>query len=184
MLWGASFGGLELRSEGGATRLRATFPYGAETELAPGRHEVIASRAFASRVDAGDEIHLLAGHDFNRPLASRQAGNLTIRDSDTALVIEAEIDAATSWAADFIAAHRAGLIRGLSPGFRVPRGGERIETRAGGIVRTITTAELFEISAVTRPAYPDAQIEARSWQTHQDRLPVASAVYALNRWRL
>lgn len=184
MLWGASFGGLELRSEGGATRLRATFPYGAETELAPGRHEVIAPRAFAPRIEAGDEIHLLAGHDFNRPLASRQAGNLTLRDSDDALVIEAEIDAATSWAADFIAAHRAGLIRGLSPGFRVPRGGERIETRAGGILRTIERAELFEISAVTRPAYPDAQIEARSWETHQDRLPVASAVYALNRWRL
>ena len=36
MLWGASLGALELRSEGGATRLRATFPYGAETELMPG----------------------------------------------------------------------------------------------------------------------------------------------------
>ena len=42
MLWGASLGALELRSEGGETRLRATFPYGAETELAPGRREIIA----------------------------------------------------------------------------------------------------------------------------------------------
>ena len=47
MLWGGNLGALELRSEGGETRLRATFPYGAETELAPGRHEVIAPRAFA-----------------------------------------------------------------------------------------------------------------------------------------
>jgi len=183
MLWGASFGGLELRSEGGATRLRAVFPYGAETELAPGRHEVIASRAFASRIEAGDEIHLLAGHDFNRPLASRQAGNLTLRDTDAALVIEAEIDGSTSWAADFIAAHRAGLIKGLSPGFRVPRGGETVQRRTDGILRTITAAELFEVSTVTRPAYPAAQIEARSWETHQDRQPVRSPVHHLNRWR-
>ena len=84
MLWGASLGALELRSEGGATRLRATFPYGAETELAPGRREIIASRAFAERIEAGGEIHLLSGHDYNRPLASTTAGNLSLRDSDDA----------------------------------------------------------------------------------------------------
>ncbi len=74
MLWGASTGALELRSEGGETRLRATFPYGAETELAPGRREVIAAGAFADRIEAGEDIHLLAGHDYAKPLASRAAG--------------------------------------------------------------------------------------------------------------
>ena len=138
MLWGASLGGLELRSEGGATRLSATFPYGAETELAPGRHELIAPRAFADRIAAGDDIHLLAGHDYNRPLASRSAGNLTLTDGDDALLIEARIDGGTSWARDFLAAHGAGLIRGLSPGFRVGPGGERIARRGSGILRTIT----------------------------------------------
>ncbi len=73
MLWGASTGALELRSEGGETRLRATFPYGAETELAPGRREVIAAGAFADRIEAGEDIHLLAGHDYAKPLASRAA---------------------------------------------------------------------------------------------------------------
>ena len=41
MLWGAFNGSLELRAEGGATRLTARFPYGRETEIAPGRFEVI-----------------------------------------------------------------------------------------------------------------------------------------------
>lgn len=184
MLWGASLGALELRSEGGATCLRATFPYGAETELAPGRHEVIAPRAFADRIEAGADIHLLAGHDYNRPLASRSAGNLTLTDGDDALAIEATIQDGTSWARDFLAAHGAGLIRGLSPGFRVDEGGERIERRTSGILRTITKASLFEISAVTRPAYSQAQIEARAWETHQDRQPYRGAVHPLNRWRL
>ena len=156
MLWGASLGALELRSDGGATRLRATFPYALETELAPGRREGIAPRAFADRIEAGEDIHLLAGHDWGKPLASRAAGNLTLRDGDAALVIEAEIDGGTSWARDFLAAHASGLIRGLSPGFRVAGDGERIERRGAGVLRTITRADLFEISAVTRPAYPAA----------------------------
>jgi HK97 family phage prohead protease len=183
MLWGASLGGLELRSEGGETRLRATFPYGAETELAPGRREVIAARAFADRIEAGEDIHLLAGHDYEKPLASRAAGTLTLRDTDAALVLEARIDGGTSWARDFLAAHAAGLIRGLSPGFRVPEGGEKIERRGQGLLRTITRAALYELSAVTVPAYPQAQIEARAWEAVKAE-PLAAGLHrTLNRWR-
>ena len=184
MLWGGNLGTLEIRAEGGATRLSARFPYGAETELAPGRREVIAPRAFADRIEAGGEIHLLSGHDYNRPLASTTAGNLSLRDGDEALVIEAEIDGGSSWAREFLAALGQGLIRGLSPGFRVDQGGERIERRGAGVLRTITRAALFELSAVTRPAYPAAQIEARAWESHQDRQPYRGAVHPLNRWRV
>lgn len=169
MLWGANGGSLELRSEGGETRLRASFPYARPAVLAGSgptgyaRQEVFAARAFAERVEDGSEIHFLYGHDFDRPLASRNAGTLTLRDTDAALEIEARIDEGTSWARDFLAAHASGLVRGLSPGFRVSPGGETVEERDGTILRTITAADLAEISAVSRPAYPDAQIEARNW---------------------
>lgn len=181
MLWGAYGSALELRTEGGATRLRASFPYGAEAELAPGRREVIASRAFAARIEAGEDIHLLSGHDFGKPLASRAASTLTLTDTDAALVVEARIDAGTSWARDFLAAHASGLIRGLSPGFRVAPGGERIESRGNTLLRTVTAAALFELSAVTRPAYDGAQIEARCWQAPAQTAP--GAAHPLNRWR-
>ena len=183
MLWGASLGGMELRSEGGATHLRAAFPYGAETELAPGRREIVASRAFADRIEAGDDIYLLSGHDWEKPLASRAAGTLTLTDTDAALVLEARIDGGTSWGRDFLAAHTSGLIRGLSPGFMVRPGGERIESKDAGLLRTITRAALFELSAVTVPAYPQAQIEARSWDSHPTRQPARGAVHPFNRWR-
>ena len=137
-----------------------------------------------ARIDAGEEIHLLAGHSYDRPLAARSAGTLTLTDGDDALTLEATLDEGTSWARDFLAAYRAGLVKGLSPGFRVPRGGERIEHRSQGVLRTVTAADLFEVSAVTRPAYPEAQIEARCWETHQDRQPLRTAVHALNRWRV
>ncbi|MEG3663068.1 HK97 family phage prohead protease [Celeribacter halophilus] len=184
MLWGGNIGALEIRAEGGETHLSAVFPYGSETELAPGRREVFAPHAFRARVEAGEEIHLLTQHDYSKPLASTAAGNLTLRDLDEGLELRATVDASTSWAADFIAAHKAGLVRGISPGFRVERGGDRVERRGAEIVRTVHSASLFEISAVTRAAYPQAQIEARAWESHQDRQPVRGAVYPLNRWRL
>ena len=109
------------------------------------------------------------------------AGTLTLTDTGQALEFEATLSAGTTWARDFLEAHKAGLIRGLSPGFRVPPGGERIERSGTGTLRSITRAELFEISAVTRPAYPTAQIEARSWQTKVDDHP---GFHPLNRWRL
>lgn len=184
MLWGAASGALELRATEGGVRLSGRFPYATETELAPGRAERIEARAFAERIEAGGDIHLLSGHDYAKPLASRAAGTLEIRDTPDALEFEATLSDGTSWARDFLAAHKAGLIRGLSPGFRVSQGGERIERRGDGLLRSITRAELFEISAVTRAAYPAAQIEARAWEAHQDRQPRLGATYHLNRWRL
>lgn len=193
MLWGANLGSLELRFEGGETRLRASFPYGAETVLAPRwgagreRREVIAPRAFSSRVISNEDIHFLAGHDFNRPLASRSAGSLTIEETDAALNVEAVISAEmaqVSYVRDFLAAHSAGLVRGLSPGFRVSAGGEKITENRDAIVRTIHSAELVEISAVTKPAYPQAQIEARNWKPVGDLASgLAKAHHATSRWR-
>jgi len=186
MLWAAHQGGLELRTEGGETRLRATFPYGRETVLVKGARpckEVIESRAFRDRIEGGEDIHFLAGHDYNKPLASTRAGTLTLRDTDAGLEIEATIRGNTSWAADFLAAHEAGLIRGLSPGFRVKPGGELVENRNGAILRTIRAADLFEISAVTVPAYPAAQIEARDWAWLPEVRRANLIIHNTQRWR-
>lgn len=192
MLWGAHIGSLELRTEGGDTRLRATFPYGKETVLGEAmgaireRREMIASRAFAERLERGDDVHFLSGHDFNKPLASRGAGTLTLTETDEALTIEATISAnmgQVSYVRDFLSAHTAGLVRGLSPGFRVRPGGETVEERGDAILRTIKAADLIEISAVTKPAYPQAQIEARNWKPAEVetlRRPYATAAA---RWR-
>ena len=181
MLWGAASGALELRATEGGVRVAGRFPYATEAELAPGRFEVFEARAFAARIDAGADIHLLAGHNYDKPLASRQAGTLTIRDTPDALEIEAELGTGTSWAADFLAAHRAGLVRGLSPGFRVPAGGDRTERRGNGVLRRIDRAELFEISTVTRPAFEAAQVEARSWEA--EPVVTVNRCHPFARWR-
>lgn len=180
MLWGVESGALELRQGGDGSRtIAGRFPYRSATVLGAGpqpRREVFANRAFSPRIDAGENVHLLFGHDYNRPLASRAAGTLTLTDSDDALIFEARIApeiANTTHGRDVLAMIGAGLAPGVSPGFRVPEGGASVAAEGDGVLRTVTRADLFELSVVVRPAYDDAQIEARNW-TPQDAPPPAA----------
>ncbi len=178
---GAIFEGLELRREGdGTRRLRGRFPYGKRAVLGAGgngrrpRKEEFAPRAFSFAVDDPErELHLLVGHDFGHPLASRKNGTLTVTDTAEALTFDAvlspEIQRA-SWVQDFLAGFSAGLIVGISPGFRipppeaVPDAEETIEEdpqEGNALVRIIRAAVLFELSVVTRPAYSETEIEER-----------------------
>lgn len=156
---------LELREgtgDEGSPVLSGRFPYGAETELAPGRREVFSPRALAPI----DDVRLLFGHSYDRPLASTGSGSLTLRNGRDALHFEARIDPAvakTTHGRDTLALARAGLAVGVSPGFIVDPSGEEIRRSGDGILRTITRAELHELSIVTRPAYREAQVQARSW---------------------
>lgn len=194
MLRGGYAGGLELRRNpmNDETHLRGAFPYAAPTVLVAGngpgqaRREVFAPRAFAARVaDTAQDIHLLVGHSYDKPIASRAAGTLNVIDSDEALIFEATINPemrAVSYVADLLSQIAVGLTRGLSPGFRVAStpGAESIEPDADGLLRTVRSADLFELSIVTRAAYEAAQVEARNWQPAQ----FAALRNPLHRWRL
>jgi len=190
MLFGFAKCELEVRNGADGSRIIAgRFAYGAETELAPNRRERFEARAFASRIDAGEDVHLLAQHDFTKPLASRSAGTLEIRDDDNGVTFEARISpgiADTSHGRDALAMIDAGLAAGLSPGFRVPDGGSTITASGSTILRSIHNAELHEMSIVTRGAYPNAQVEARTWTPFEAIQRVApermKSVGAL-RWR-
>lgn len=168
MLAAASLGGLEVRrASDGAATVSGAFPYGAVAVLGSyggvERRETFSSRAFEPEGD----VYLLSQHEFAQPLASTGRGTLTLGNTDDELRFEARIApavAATTFASDLLALIDAGEVAGLSPGFRVPTGGERVvRTADGAVLRTVNRAELVELSIVTRPAFPTAQVEARSW---------------------
>jgi len=209
MLWGGQDGGLELRRSGdGSTRLRGRFPYGKRAVLSDGgrtgrpRKEIIAPRAFNYRVNKPDEdIHLLVGHSYDKPLASRGAKTLNFTDTDEALLFEAIIKPEmqeVSYVRDVLSAVSAGLIVGISPGFRIPpkravANAETIEDeehapeegKHRAIIRTILQALLYEVSLVTRPAYPETQVEARNWASSEQKPFVGNnKVNPQKRWRL
>ena len=188
--------GLELRAAGdGTRRLKGRFPYGKRAVLDAGgkgrrpKKEEFAPKSLAFAVEDPDrDVHLLLGHSFDKPLASKKARTLILLDSDDALSFEAiltpEIQEA-SWVKDFIAGFLAGLITGISPGFRIapPEVVENPEevteedpSEGNALIRTIFAAILFELSIVTRPAYHETELDMRSWETHQDRLPVRGLI--------
>jgi HK97 family phage prohead protease len=208
MLWGGHAGELELRRAGdGGHRLHGRFPYGRRAVLSDGgrtgrpQKEVIAPRAFAYRVDdPKEDIHLLVGHSYDAPLASKSTGTLTLKDTASALTFEAMIApemAEVSWVRDILRTIGAGLAVGISPGFRIPPAravpkAEDIEEEEdegpgsenrGAIIRTILQALLYELSIVTRPAYPDAQVELRNWSPKPSIEGLPLRRHALSRWR-
>ena len=118
-------------------------------------------------------IHVLAGHSYDRPLGDRLRGSARV--SSTREAVEFEVDLPDEadqpgYMKDAIAMIRAGLIGGISPGFRVPPravvpDGERLEPEIGNEavqVRVIENAVLAELSIVTRPAYSDTDVDVRA----------------------
>ncbi|MHA3978746.1 HK97 family phage prohead protease [Halovulum sp. GXIMD14794] len=173
---------LEVRAAGNGSRtIKGKFPYGKRAVMHSGgngrrpQKEEFAPRAFEFAVnDPKREIHLLVGHSYDQPLASRRAGTLTLRDTDEALFFDAEItpeiQQTTFWT-NFWAAYTSNLMLGLSPGFRVappevaPDAEETEEEdpeEGNALIRVIRHAVLFELSLVTRPAYEETEVEARS----------------------
>lgn len=206
LVFGQSGGVLEVRAaERGGKRLRGRFPYRRRAVINDGgrngrpQKEEFAEHAFEYRVkDPEAEIYLLAGHRFDKPLASKLTGTLTLTDTTAALLFEAFITPevqSTSYWGDVLALIVAGLAVGLSPGFRMPP--ERAvpkekaeewedeeenpdEGMYGARIRRVKQALLYELSIVTQPAYEDAEVEAVRSAGAPSRI---AHVDALRRWR-
>lgn len=183
---------LELRQDGDRPVIAGAFPYGAQATIASRgrvRKERFEPRAFDFVVNQEVErdVNLLYGHDFNTPLANRSGGTLSLVDGEDALRFEATLPPEgeqPTWVRDALLAHRAGLIRGISPGFSVPpstavRNAERFEPEAGNpgvMIRVIRAAVLGELSLVSRPAYRETILDTRAdaiqpyWQLDNEML--------------
>ena len=166
---------LEVRQDG--RELHGFFPYNSTATIARQgrvRKEYFKPRAFSFAVDDPTrEINLLVGHDFNRPLASRQNGTFDLIDDETGLAFTARLpplDEQPTWMRDQVLAIRSGLSRGVSPGFTVPPANvvpnaERLIPERGnpGVsIREIAQAVLRELSVLTRGAYENAFIDVRA----------------------
>ena len=173
--------GLEIRQAGRS--LSGSFRYGSTATVRDRgrvRKERFAPRAFSHAVeDEEREINLLSGHTFAQPLASKQRGSLRLSDSDDSLDFEATLPPENdqpSWMRDAVLAVRGGLINGISPGFRVPPASAVANAvtlipepgNPGVSIRLIRQALLYELSLVTRPAYPDTALSLRADEYGKD----------------
>jgi hypothetical protein len=121
--------------------------------------EMIAPGAFTRTLQSGEPVFLLVNHDTESlPLASTQSGTLRLSEDATGLAIEADLDPKNPRAQELMSAVQRGDVNKMSFAFTVGPDGQ---TKENGL-RTLTDLDLFEVSAVTWPAYDSTSLGARS----------------------
>ena len=121
--------------------------------------EVIAPGAFTRTLQSGEPVFLLVNHDTdNLPLASTQSGTMSLRQDETGLYMEADLDPNNPRAQELASAVSRGDVSKMSFAFTVEPGGD---TREDGL-RTLQDLNLFEVSVVTWPAYDATTVGMRT----------------------
>lgn len=121
--------------------------------------EVIAPGAFTRTLQSGEPVFLLVNHDTdNLPLASTQSGTMNLREDQTGLYMEADLDPNNPRAQELVSALSRGDVSKMSFAFTVEPGGD---TRENGL-RTLEDLNLFEVSVVTWPAYDSTTVGMRT----------------------
>ncbi len=116
--------------------------------------EEVAPGAFSESLKSQD-IVALVNHDSTRPLARMSRGTLRIAEDERGLRVEIDpID--TTYARDLVVAVREGVVDSMSFGFKVKK--DKFERRDGKTVRVLEDVELHEVSCVTFPANPNADL--------------------------
>jgi HK97 family phage prohead protease len=135
------------------------------TQIGPktwGFQEQIAEGAFAKSIGESD-VRFLQNHDPNFVLARSKAGTLRLAEDKIGLPVDADM-APTSYARDLAILLDRGEVDQMSFAFTVVSDkDERWETLDDGTeLRTILRAQLWDVSAVTFPAYKDTTAGLRS----------------------
>ena len=132
-----------------------------------GFREVIHRGAFAETIRTAD-IRGLINHDPNLVLGRNQAGTLELAEDDHGLrfVLHPPDTAA---ARDLLVSMKRGDVDQMSFGFAAVR--DRWETDDRGALRHLLKADLFDVSVVTFPAYPQTSAHARSMAVRLQRAP-------------
>jgi HK97 family phage prohead protease len=123
--------------------------------------DVVAPGAFRRSLDSGRNVKLLWQHDMASPIGVWEE----IKEDEKGLFVRGRLLTDVQQGREANALMRAGAIDSMSIGFKT------IEAVAegNGSVRRLTEVELFEISLVTFPMLPDAQITAvKSIRTIRD----------------
>ena len=128
-------------------------------EIFPGFREVILPGAFEEAIDR-DDVRALWNHDVNIVLGRNTAGTLTLREDEIGLAYSITPPDTQLVRDMVISPIQRKDVTGSSFGFRVDKVTE-VPQEDGGILRSIESLELVDVSPVTFPAYPDATVAMR-----------------------
>lgn len=166
--------GLEIRADGDGARKFAGHAAVFNSRTAIGNplrwgwYEEVAAGAFAKTLQEGD-ARFLIDHDSAKIVARVTAGDLRLSEDDHGLAVDADLDEELSYVPDLVRNLDKKRITGMSFGFQVLKdhwSTVSVETKDGESVdaelRVIEEVRLFEVSAVTFPAYEETDAGLRS----------------------
>lgn len=119
-----------------------------------GWKEVIAPGAFTRTLASGKDIQALVEHDDSKMLARTKSGTLKLSEDDKGLKVDIS-PANTTWGRDLIEQVKRGDVDSFSFGFII-EADKWEDTADNAQLRTLLDVELFEVSAVSNPAYAGA----------------------------
>lgn len=124
-----------------------------------GFREIIAPGAFKRSLKEGADVRALVDHDPGKIIGRNKAGTLTLREDDHGLKVRIKPPDTTA-GRDIVESMRRGDVDQMSFAFTVVS--DEWRTLEGEEVRTITDADLHDVSVVTYPAYADTAVAVRS----------------------
>jgi len=123
--------------------------------------DVVSPGAFRRSLDSGKNVKLLWQHDMASPIGVWEE----IKEDEKGLFVKGRLLNDVQQGREANALMRAGAIDSMSIGYRT----KEAVAEGNGSVRRLTEVDLFEISLVTFPMLPDAQVTAvKSIKTIRD----------------
>jgi HK97 family phage prohead protease len=161
----------QIRSERGAGKEPSKMVgyaavFNSDSEDLGGFKEQIAPGAFTRALNDKQDVRALFNHDPNHILGRTKSGTLTLKQDEDGLNFECLMPD-TQTARDLMTSLERGDIDQCSFGFMV-RGEQWYDEKGKevsawrGSRRVITDCDLFDVSAVTYPAYPATSVQARA----------------------
>jgi HK97 family phage prohead protease len=123
-----------------------------------GFREKVVKGAFRKTLREAD-VRALLNHDSNYVLGRNTAGTLRVKEDKEGLAVDID-PPDTTWARDLLVSMERGDINQMSFGFRVVKE-EWDDTDKANVVRTLSEVELFDVSPVTYPAYPQTSVSVK-----------------------
>jgi HK97 family phage prohead protease len=124
-----------------------------------GFREKVSPGAFSKSIKKSD-IRALWNHNPDYVLGRNKSGTLTLEEDNKGLAIEIS-PPDTQWARDLMETIRRGDVDQMSFAFQVAK--DSWDESGKESVRTLEEVDLFDVSPVTYPAYPQTDVKVRSF---------------------
>ena len=129
--------------------------FNSPTDLGPFREQVAPGAFKATIKPDRSDVRFLFNHEPDSVMARTTNGTLELREDNVGLLAEADLDPSDIDVQRLIPKLRSGNVSQMSFGFRVIKDEWEEDGDDGRELRTLKEVQLFDVSAVTFPAYDD-----------------------------